>query len=73
MTTPKQNPKTAYNMITVYVRGDRDFAKFLKAKAAMAGMPLADFMRETIDYAIGNGDTIFFATGGNDKNRNGNG
>lgn len=72
MKTPKQKPKTAYNMITLYVRGDRDFANFLKSQAALAGLPLADFMRETIDYAIGNSSSTFFAERGKCINRSGN-
>ena len=72
MTNPKQEPKSAYNLIPVFIRGDREFINQLKSKAALAGIPLADFMRESIDYAIDNGVSTFFTSRGTDDNRNGN-
>lgn len=59
-------------MITLYARGDRNFAQTLKSRAALAGMPLADYVREKLDYAIANDESIFFASRGSDVNRNGN-
>lgn len=71
MAIPKQEPKSAYNLIPVFIRGDREFINQLKSKAALAGIPLADFMRESIDYAIANDAESFFASRGTDQNRKG--
>ena len=67
----KQKPKSAYNIIPVFIRGDRKFVDGLKSKAALAGIPLADYVRESLDYAIANIDTSFFVSCGSDKNQKG--
>lgn len=69
MATPKQEPKSAYSLIPVFIRGDREFINQLKSYAALAGIPLADFMHESINYAIDNGVQNFFAKRGSDVNQ----
>lgn len=64
MATPKQEPKSAYSLIPVFIRGDRDYVDTLKSKAAAAHMPLADYLRKSADYAIANEESIFFADRG---------
>lgn len=73
MRNSKQEHKSVYNLMPVFIRGDRNYIDTLKAKAALAHMPLADYLRKSADYAIANGDAIFFDESGSDVNRNGNG
>lgn len=72
MKTPQQKPKSEYNVIPVYVRGDRKFINQLKSRAANADLPLADYVREKLDKAIACDDNSFFESGGNDINQSGN-
>lgn len=73
MRNQKQEHKSVYNLMPVFIRGDRNYIAILKSKAALAQMPLADYLRKSADYAIANGESIFFDDDGSDKNRNGNG
>ncbi len=46
MRTPKEpKSKADYNLIQVHVRGDSNFVNQMKAEAALANMPLADYLR----------------------------
>lgn len=72
MKTPQQKPKSEYNVTTLYVRGDRKYINQLKSRAANADLPLADYVREKLDKAIGCEDSSFFGQGGNDPNQSGN-
>jgi hypothetical protein len=72
MKTTKPKPLSDYNLITVYVRGDKKFARVLKSKAALTGQPLADCVREWLEFAIDNADASFCESGGNDTTRSGN-
>lgn len=64
MTPDKQKPKSEYNVIAVYVRGDREYIDDLKSKAASAHKPLADFIRDNLDKAIACPHESFFEEGG---------
>jgi hypothetical protein len=72
MKTPQQKPKSEYNVIPVYVRGDRKFINQLKSRAANADLPLADYVREKLDKAIACEESNFFGQGGNESNQSGN-
>lgn len=71
MTAPKPKSKSEYNMIPVYVRGDRKYINQLKANAASADMPLADYVREKLDFAIDQEGDIFFESSGKCCDHNG--
>lgn len=70
--TPQQKPKSDYNVIPVYVRGDRKFVNQLKSRAASADKALADYVREKLDKAIACDDNLFFESDGKDANQSGN-
>jgi hypothetical protein len=72
MKNPQQKPKSEYNVIPIYVRGDRKYINQLKSRAATADLPLADYVREKLDKAIGCEDNSFFDSRGNDTNQSGN-
>lgn len=50
---PKQKSKTKseYGVLPLWVRADRMYVNQLKAKAAIADMPLADYIRYQLDVA----------------------
>lgn len=72
MPPQEQKPKSEYNMMPVYVRGDRKYINRLKSLAANADLPLADYIREKLDKAITCDETNFFGNTGSDLNRTGN-
>jgi hypothetical protein len=71
--TMPQRPKSDYNIIPINVRGDKRYVNDLKARAARVNVPLADYARKCLDYAIDNEQSIFFADSGNSGDQNGNG
>lgn len=73
MKNPKQKPKSDYNLIPINIRGDRQFVNRLKSVAARVDMPIADYVREKLENAIGQDESVFFASRGSGDNRNGNG
>lgn len=72
MSSRKQKPKVEYNVIPVYVRGNRKYVNNLKSRAATANMPLSDYLREKLDKAIECEDNSLFDSRGNDANQSGN-
>lgn len=71
MTENKQKPKSDYNVVSIYVRGDRKYVNQLKSLAANADKPLADYVREMLDCAIACKDNSFFEQGGKPNNQSG--
>ena len=72
MSPQNKKAKSEYNVIAVYVRGDRDYVDQLKSRAAIAHMPLSDFIRDSLDKAIACDDSVFFTQSGKDHNQGGN-
>lgn len=64
MNSPNTKSKADYNVISVYVRGDRDYVYELKRRANAARKPLADYIREQLDSS-------FFANTGKPVNHDG--
>lgn len=63
--------KSDYNIIQVHLRGDRKYVNYLKSRANNADKPLADYLREMIDNAIGCQDNSFFESCGKQDNQSG--
>lgn len=72
MSPRKQKNKAEYNVVPVYVRGNRQYVNQLKSRAATADMPLSDYLREKLDKAIACEDNSFFDESGKPSNQSGN-
>lgn len=57
------------NAIQVWVTGDDDFRKQVKAKAAQAKMDMQDYIRNVLNVAIQHDPSSFFASCGKDRNQ----
>lgn len=63
--------KTDYGVIPLWVRADRKYVNRLKAGASLADMPLADYVRECLDFATEHKSNSFVANTGNNCSQNG--
>ena len=73
MKTPEKKTKADYNFTPVHIRGDRKYVNSLKSNAAQAGISLADYIRECLDYAQEGHAPSFFFNDGTRVNQSGKG
>lgn len=63
--------KSEYRVMPLWVRANRKDVNRWKANASLASMPLADYIRNCVDFAIEHRAGSFAAECGNNCNHNG--